>query len=122
MGSEVWPRIPLMWLDLAQWMEGKSDFPPTPQQVKVQGIKTAIADSEWLLKRATKAKDAEKDHPCLVRMQNDLLLRTGECKGLTKELGALRDYLGQVTTAKKEMSQRKQAAPEPTLTLTLTTT
>ena len=124
--SEVWPRIPLMWLDLAQWMERKSDFPPTPQQVKVQGIKTAIADSEWLLKRATKAKealackinkikakDAEKDHPCLVRMQNDLLLRTGECKGLTKELGALRDYLGQVTTAKKEMSQRKQAAPEP---------
>jgi len=116
--AHVWPRVPLMWLDLAQWMEGKSDFPPTPPKVKVDGIKSAIKESEWLLKWATKAKDdlakkikrckekdPEKASPCLTRMETQHLLREGEVKGLGIELEALKAYLGETVQVKQSLSR-----------------
>ncbi len=115
--AHLWPRVPLMWLYLAQWMEGKSDFPPASKQVKVRGIKATVRESEWLLRRAAaaearlsaqlkkvRAKDPEAQHPCLKKLQTEQFLRSGEVKGLTAELEALRKVLATLQGIKKSNS------------------
>merc|ERR1711879_68455 len=93
--SRLWPRIPLMWLDLSDWMQNKKDWPSCTDKAKISSIKNIIRESKRLLKWATKEKEAldrkiksikdknlEESCPCLGRLQFDLLQREGEIKGL----------------------------------------
>lgn len=122
---QLWPRIPLMWLDLAQWMEGKSDYPPAPEKVKIAGIKSVIKESEWLLKRASNAKeeltkrlkciktqDPEEENPLLKKVTTELFLRNGEIKGLNVEIDALKEALGELIPAGKG-KLKKSPSVEP---------
>jgi hypothetical protein len=129
--AQLWPRVPLMWLDIAQWMEGKADFPNTPRKVKISSIKSVIKESEWLLKKAsdaknkieerlkaTKAADPEKQDnasACLKKLQTDLFLRTGEMRGLELELENLRKLLEELISMKKAPSHQsiEPSGPSP---------
>ena len=125
--SRVWPRIPLMWLDLVQWMENKSDHPQPPKKAKVAGLKGAIRESEWLLRWAKKeaaklersvgkgtAEDPETACLKLKRARVQLELRRGECEGLEKELVALREYLGETVKQQQKKTLSREPSGVPT--------
>ena len=134
----VWPRIPLMWLDLADWMEGKSDWPSCSAKAKRAGMKAVVRKSEELARQtrdtkaclekrieALKAKDPEGACPsALAKLETQLRLRKGELKGLGIEIKHIKARLAKAakgeekgkegTTNAQELADAPMKGPSPT--------